>query len=53
MDIMDLVIQCIESLIVIVVMCMLGHIELMQLIQHHPLKMWVHKASILYRVVGN
>jgi len=40
MDIMDLAIQYIESLIAIVVMCMLGHIELMQLIQHHPLKMW-------------
>ena len=31
MDIMDLAIQCIESLITIVVICMLGHIELMQL----------------------
>ena len=47
MDIMDLVIQCIESLIAIVVMCMLRHIEFMQLIQHHPLKFWLHKASIL------
>jgi len=53
MDIMDLAIQCIESLIAISVMCMLGHIEFMQLIQHHPLKMSVHKASILWKVVGN
>ena len=32
MDIMNLAIQCIEPPIAIVVMCMLGHIELMQLI---------------------
>jgi len=42
MDIMDLAIQFIEPLIAIVVMFMLRHIEFMQLIQHHPLKMWVH-----------
>ena len=47
MDVMNLTIQCIESLIAKVVMWMLGHIELMQLVQHHHLKMWVHKASIL------
>ena len=41
MDIMDLAIQCIEPLIAVVVMCMLGHIELMQLVQHHPLNMEV------------
>jgi len=29
MDVMDLAIQCIESLIAKVVMCMLGHVELM------------------------
>jgi len=39
MDIMNLAIQCIEPLITIVVMCMLGYIEFMQLVQHHPLKM--------------
>jgi len=32
MDVIDLAIQCIEPLIAIVVMFMLGHIELMQLI---------------------
>ena len=53
MDIMDLAIHCIEPLIAIVVMFMLRHIELMQLVQHHPLKMWVHRASILWRIVGN
>ena len=47
MDIMNLAIQCIEPVIAIVVMFMLGHIELMQLVQHRPLKMWVHGASIL------
>ena len=53
MDFMDLAIQCIEPLIAIVVMFMLRHIELIQLVQHHPLKMWVHRASILWKVVGN
>jgi len=53
MNIMDFAIQCIEPLIAIVVMFMLRHIELMQLVQYHPLKMWVHRASILWRIVGN
>jgi len=53
MDVMNLAIQCIKPLIAIVVMCMLGHIELMQLVHHHPLKIWVHRAYILWRVVGN
>jgi len=39
MNIMDFAIQCIEPLIAIVVMFMLRHIELMQLVQYHPLKM--------------
>ena len=53
MDIMDLAIQWIEPLIAIVVMFILRHIELMQLVQHHPFKIWLRRASILRKIVGN
>jgi len=46
MNVMDLAIQIIEPLIVKGVMCILKQIEFMQLMQHHPLKIWVHKVFV-------
>jgi len=39
MNVMDLAIQIIEPLIAKDVMYILRHIEFMQLMQHHPLKL--------------
>jgi len=51
MNVMDLAIQIIEPLIAKDVMYILRHIEFMQLMQHHPLKLWVHRAFVLWRVI--
>jgi len=44
---MDLAIQIIKPLIAKGMMCILRHIEFMQLVQNHPLKLWVQRVFVL------
>jgi len=52
MNIMELVIQVLEPCCAICMMCILCHVQILKLVENHPLKVGICRSSVLRRMIN-